>query len=151
TNSRGEAFGPSLVVSKQGPLRLYISYHDNSTGIYQAYVLRTKKKTKFRKPQNLTAGSGGGFSPRLGLDSNGTVYFVYGDTTGAVRRVRLMRSTDLGETFSEPLTLSGESDSAFEPEIAVTPDNAINVAWEDAISGTSAIFYSRSTDSGQTF
>src|ERR1043165_8821248 len=57
TNSPGEAFGPSLVASKDGPLRVYIAYHENSTGITEAYLLRTKKKTKFRKPQLLTPGS----------------------------------------------------------------------------------------------
>src|SRR2546421_12065254 len=130
TNSPGEAFGPSLVVSKEGPLRLYIAYHDNSTGTYEAYLLSTKKKTKFRKPQNLTPGAGATFSPRLGMDSAGNVNLVYGDTTGGGRRVRFMRSTDQGATFSEPMTISGESNGAFEPEIAMTPGDAINVAWE---------------------
>jgi hypothetical protein len=151
TNSRGEAFGPSLVVSKQGPLRLYIAYHDDSTGTYEAYLLRTKKKTKFRKPQNLTPGAGAAFSPRLGLDSGGNVNVVYGDTTGGVRHVSFMRSTDQGETFSEPVTISGASDGAFEPEIAMTPGDAINLAWEDTVSGTSAILFARSTDNGATF
>lgn len=151
TNSKGEAFGPSLVVSKQGPLRLYIAYHDNSTGTYEAYFLSTKKKTKFRKPQNLTPGAGGGFSPRLGLGADGNVNLVYGDTTDGVRRVRFMRSTDQGATFSEPLTISGASNGAFEPEIAMTSGDAINVAWEDTVSGTSAILFARSTDGGATF
>jgi hypothetical protein len=149
TNSRGEAFGPSLVVSKEGPLRLYIAYHDNSTGTYEAYLLRTKKKTKFRKPQNLTPDAGGSFSPRLGLDAGGNVNLVYGDATGGLRHVRFMRSTDQGETFSEPVIISGASEGAFEPEIAMTPGDAINVVWEDAVSG--AILFVRSTDNGATF
>jgi hypothetical protein len=151
TNSPGEAFGPSLLVSKEGPLRLYIAYHDNSTGTYEAYLLRTKKKTKFRKPQLLTPGDGGGFSPRLGMDSAGNVNLVYGDTTGSVRHVRFMRSTDQGETFSEPVTISGEAGGAFEPEIAMTAGDVINVVWEDTVSGTSAIRFARSTDNGATF
>ena len=151
TNSPGEAFGPSLAVSKQGPLRVYIAYHDNSTGTTEAYLLRTKKKTKFRKPQLLTPGDGGGFSPRLGMDSGGNLNLVYGDTTGGVRRVLFLRSTDEGETFSAPRPVSGDSNAAFEPEIAVTPGDAINVAWEDAASGTSAILFARSTDNGATF
>ena len=151
TNSPGEAFGPSIAVSSQGPLRLYISYHDNSTGGYQAYLLRTKKKTKFRKPQILTPNSGGGFSPRVALDSGGNVNLVYGDTSDNVRRVRFLRSTDEGETFSDPVTISGASGGGFEPEIAMTGGDAINVAWEDTASGTSVILYSRSTDNGATF
>jgi BNR repeat-like domain len=151
TNSPGEAFGPSLVVSKDGPLRVYIAYHDDSTGTYEAYLLRTKKKTKFRKPQILTPGDGGGFSPRIAMDSNGNLNLVYGDTTGGARRVRFMRSTDQGETFSATRTLSGDSNGAFEPEITMTQGDAINVAWEDAGAGASIILFSRSTDSGATF
>jgi hypothetical protein len=151
TNSPGEAFGPSMAVSKQGPLRVYISYQDDSTGSYEAYLLRTKKKTKFRKPQILTPGDGGGFSPRVALDSNGNLNLVYGDTTGGVRRARFMRSTDQGETFSAPVNLAGDSTGGFEPELAMTAGDVINVAWEDTVSGTSAIYFARSTDNGQTF
>jgi hypothetical protein len=151
TNSPGEAFGPSLVVSQQGTLRLYIAYHDNSTGTYQPYLLRTKKKTKFRAPQNLTPGGSAGFSPRLGLASDGQLNLVYGDTTGNARRVRFMRSTDDGATFSDPVTVSGDSANAFEPEIAMTPGDAINVAWEDVADGAGVILFARSTDGGATF
>ncbi|HJQ24434.1 MAG TPA: sialidase family protein [Blastocatellia bacterium] len=151
SSSRGEAFGPSLVVSKDGPLKVYIAYHDDSTGINEAYLLRTKKKTKFRKPQILTEGDGGGFSPRIAMDSNGNLNLVYGDTTGGAKRVVFLRSTDQGETFSAPLLISGDSAGAFEPEIVVTPGDAINVAWEDAGAGTSVIMFARSTDNGATF
>src|SRR6185503_20449385 len=58
SNSRGEAFGPSLAVGKNIPPRLYVTYHDNSSGTTQAYLLSTKKKTKFRKPANITPHNG---------------------------------------------------------------------------------------------
>ena len=151
TNSRGEAFGPSLVVSKNGPLKVYIAYHDDSTGTTEAYLLRTKKKTKFRKPQILTQGDGGSFSPRIAMDSGGNLNLVYGDTAGGVKRVRFLRSTDEGETFSAPRTISGDSAGAFEPEIVMTQGDTINVAWEDAGAGTSVILFARSTDNGATF
>lgn len=151
TNSPGEAFGPSLVVSQEGTLRLYIAYHDNSTGTYQPYLLRTKKKTKFRAPQNLAPGGGAGFSPRLGLASDGQLNLVYGDTTGNVRRVRFMRSNDDGASFSAPVTVSGDSANAFEPEIVMTQGDAINVAWEDVVDGAGVILFARSTDGGATF
>src|ERR1044071_8705547 len=101
TKSKGEAFGPSLVVTKKGTPRAYIVYHDDSPGITEAFLLRAKKKAKFKKPQILTPGGGGGFAPRLALDSNEAVNIVYGDTTGGTRRVQFMRSEDLGATFSE--------------------------------------------------
>lgn len=151
TKSPGEAFGPSLAVTKKGTPRAYIVYHDDNPGVNEAFLLRAKKKAKFKKPQILTPGGGGAFSPRIALDSNEALNVVYGDTTDGVRRVQFIRSEDLGVNFSEPLLISGSSTSAFEPEITVDPDDVINVAWEDAASGTSVIMFSRSNDGGATF
>ena len=151
TKSKGEAFGPSLVVTKKGTPRAYIAYHDDSPGVTEAFLLRAKKKAKFKKPEILTPGGGGGFAPRIALDSNEALNVVYGDTTGGVRRVQFIRSEDLGATFSDSKLLSGSSTAAFEPEITVDPDDAINVAWADEDSGAGVIMFSRSTDGGATF
>ena len=151
SNSPGEAFGPSLAVNKTGKVKIYVTYHDNSTGTTQAYLIRTKKKTKFRKPANITPHNGGAFAPRVALDSNETVNIVWGDTGDSLGRVVFVRSTDLGETFSEPLDVSRSSGVAFDPEIAIDPGGAINVAWQDTAPGKSVVMFSRSTDGGQTF
>ncbi|HEX8183950.1 MAG TPA: sialidase family protein [Blastocatellia bacterium] len=151
TKSPGEAFGPSLAVTKGGTARAYVTYHDNSSGVYQVYLIRSKKKAKFKKPARITPHDGGAFGPRLALDSNEAVNITWGDTLGGRRRVMFARSTDQGETFTEPLNISRSSGEAFEPEIAVDPGNAINVAWEDSATGVNSIMFSRSTDEGKTF
>jgi len=151
SNSPGEAFGPSLAVNKTGKARIYVSYHDNSNGTTQAYLIRNKKKTKFKQPENITPDAGGAFAPRVALDSDEGVNIVWGDTNANLGRVIFVRSTDQGDTFSAPLDVSRSSGIAFDPEIAVDPGDGINVAWQDDASGTSAIMFSRSTDHGQTF
>lgn len=151
SNSPGEAFGPSVAVSKSAPLRIYVSYHDNSNGTTQAYLLRTKKKTKFRKPANITPHNGGAFAPRVALDSTEGVNIAWGDTNNNLGTVIFVRSTDLGATFTEPLDISRSSGVAFDPEIAVDPGDGINVVWQDTAPGQSVIMFSRSTDGGGTF
>ncbi|MEK6285190.1 MAG: sialidase family protein [Acidobacteriota bacterium] len=151
SNSPGEAFGPSLAINKTGKVKIYVAYHDNSTGTTQAYLIRTKKKTKFRKPANITPHSGGAFAPRVALDSNEAVNIVWGDTRDNGGRVIFVRSTDLGATFSGPLDVSRSSGVAFDPEIAVDPGGAINVVWQDTAPGTSVVMFARSIDGGQTF
>jgi hypothetical protein len=151
TKSRGEAFGPSLVVTKKGTTRVYVSYHDNSSGIYQADLIRSKKKTKFKKPTSITPEDRGAFSPRLAVDSNEALNVAWSDTLGGGRRVMFARSTDQGDTFSEEMDISRSQGEAFEPEIAVDPSDAINVAWEDDAPGVNSIMFSRSTDQGKTF
>jgi hypothetical protein len=151
SNSPGEAFGPSLAVNRNGKLRLYVTYHDNSNGTTQAYLISTKKKTKFRAPLNITPHKGGAFSPRVALDSSETVNIVWGDTKDGQAKTLFIRSTDLGLTFNEPVDVSRSSGAAFDPEIAIDSADAINVAWQDSAPGRSVIMFSRSTDGGQTF
>jgi hypothetical protein len=151
TNSPGEAFGPSLAVNNNGKVRVYVTYHDNSTGTTQAYLISSKKKTKFRAPLNITPHNGGAFSPRVALDSSETVNIVWGDTKDSAGRIVFLRSTDLGLTFNSPLDVSRTSGAAFDPEIAIDASDAINVAWQDSAPGTNVIMFSRSTDGGKTF
>ncbi len=152
SNSPGEAFGPSMAVHRNGKVRVYVSYHDNSNGTTQAYLISSKKKTKFRAPLNLTPDNdGGAFAPRVALDSSEGVNIVWGDTQSGSGKVVFARSTDLGLTFNEPIEVSRSSGSAFDPEIAIDSSDAINVAWQDTAPGASAVMFSRSTDAGQTF
>jgi hypothetical protein len=152
SKSRGEAFGPSLAVNKNGTTRVYVVYHDDSNDINQAYLIHSKKKTKFKKkPANITPHQGGAFSPRIALDSSEALNVVWGDGKEPGLKVVYLRSIDQGETFTQPLVLSGASTTALEPEIAVGPDDGINVVWQDQDSGVSEIRFARSTDQGLTF
>src|SRR5436190_8717440 len=109
TNSPGEAFGPSLAVNKNGKARVYVTYHDNSTGTTQAYLIRSKKKTKFRQPENITPHNGGAFSPRVALDSGEGCNIVWGDSEDGGGKVVFVRSTDQGFTFTPPFDVSRSS------------------------------------------
>jgi hypothetical protein len=151
TKSPGEAFGPSVALTKSGTIRAYVVYHDNSNGATQSYLIKSKKKAKFKKPKNITPHNGGAFSPRVAVDSNESVFIVWGDTSEGGRKVVFVRSTDLGESFNDPLDIAKSPGEAFEPEIAVAPNDSIHVVWEDTKSGVSAIYASRSTDGGDTF
>ncbi len=152
SKSKGEAFGPSVAVTKQGVIRVYVAYHDDSNGTTQSYLIRSKKKSKFKtKPANITPHDGAAFSPRIALDSGEGLHLVWGDALEPGRRVVYIRSTDQGLTFSDPLILSGASTTAFDPEIAVDPQDGVNVVWEDADSGVNAVMFARSTDGGASF
>jgi hypothetical protein len=151
SNSTGEAFGPSLAVYKNGKVRIYVTYGDNSTGVTQSYIIRSKKKAKFRQPLNITPHDGAAFSPRVALDSGEGVNIVWGDANDPQGKVVFVRSTDQGATYTSAVDVSRSSGFAVEPEIAVDPSDAINVVWEDTAPGSSQIMFARSTDSGVTF
>jgi hypothetical protein len=150
TASDGEAFGPALFVTKVGKPKIYVTYHDSDPGQTQAFLIRTKKKTKFRAPVNITPHNGGAFTPRIAVDSAESLNVVWGDTLNG-RRVVFTRSLDLGFTFTELVDISRSPGNAFEPEIAVDPNDGINVVWEDDREGAEAIMFTRSTDGGASF
>ena len=156
SNSKGEAFGPSVSVSR-GSARPYVVYHDNVGGTTHVYMLRTKKKAKFKKPFNITPHDGGAFTPRVAVDVDDGVNVVWGDTSGGGRQVVFLRSTDEAITFTSPTIISGSSLNAFDPELATAPLTessvgfAIYVVWDDKVDGKGVIRFSRSTDAGATF
>jgi hypothetical protein len=76
---------------------------------------------------------------------------VWGDTTDGGKRVMFLRSTDESATFSEPRDISRSLAQAFEPEIAIDSNDAINVVWEDSGPGRNVIMFSRSDNGGETF
>ncbi|HLG16440.1 MAG TPA: sialidase family protein [Blastocatellia bacterium] len=149
SKSNREDFGPSIAVNRNGTTRVYIVFHNNNGG--GLYLVRSKKKTKFRAPSNLTPDVGGVFSPRVALDSIETVNIVWGDISTGVKRVLFFRSTDRGSTFNEPIDVSRSPGEAFSPEIAMDPGEGINVVWEDTAPGQQAIMFARSTDGGSNF
>ncbi|MEW6130354.1 MAG: sialidase family protein [Acidobacteriota bacterium] len=151
SNSNGEAFGPSVAVNRVGKVHIYITYHDNRNGTTQVYLLRSLKNAKFKKARNITPNDGGAFAPRIALDSAESLNIVWYDLPAAHRRVVFTRSTDLGDTFTELVDVSRSAGNAFDPEIAVDPNDNIHVIWQDEGSGISAIMYARSTDGGNTF
>jgi hypothetical protein len=150
SNSNGEAFGPVISITKIGKPKIYATYHDTAPGPTQVFLLRTKKGVKFKAPKNITPHNGGAFVPRIAVDSAENLNIVWGDTFIG-KRVVYTRSTDMGGSFSELIDISRSTGSAFEPEIALDPQNSIHIVWEDDASGSKAIMYTRSTDDGASF
>jgi hypothetical protein len=89
-----------------------------------------------------------GSDPNLALDAAGHIFVVWSDGV-----ISLSRSVDQGNGFSAPVPLSDPSRNAGTPEIAVASDGTVAVFWESVSPALSQcdIWFSRSTDSAQTF
>jgi hypothetical protein len=154
SNRRSRALGalfPRIAVTKTGTPRAYVVYDDDIGGIRQAYFIRSKKSTNFKRPTLLSPPSDGGFTPVVALDSAGSVNLAWADSAVGPRQVLFTRSSDGGVSFTEPVNVSRSSGEAFDPAIATDAGDAVNVAWEDTGSGEGAIFFSRSMDRGLSF
>jgi hypothetical protein len=109
-------------------------------------------------PISDTLHEGNANRPAMAIDHNDNIHVVWSQTdtvlVGAKADVYYSRSTDHGVTWSgrnaEKL-ISYKDSSAFQPHIAVGPDNKIHVVWKEKNDATYNINYGVSTDGGNTF
>jgi BNR repeat-like domain len=93
----------------------------------------------------------------LKVDAAGTINLVFDDDSARVRSNDALytRSTDGGKTFSTPITVSGNSLIATQSTLALDSAGNPYVGWFGLnplpSQGTFAIFFSRSTDHGNSF
>jgi hypothetical protein len=88
---------------------------------------------------------------------SGNLYVAMYTWTGAYLRVQVIRSTDGGQTWSEPVLLAPKSDThdQFFPAISVSSTGKVGVSWLDRRNDPKNIDYQAfaafSDDGGQTF
>ncbi len=85
--------------------------------------------------------------PALAVDTNGIVFVSYRrELVVNEGDIRLVRSTDNGESFSPPRIMS-DSNAYYESRLSVDSQNGINLLW-DSRNGS---WHMRSTDGGASF
>jgi hypothetical protein len=154
SNSRSRALGalfPHIAVTRAGTPRAYVVYDDDTAGLRQAYFIRSKKSTNFKRPAVLSPPGEGAFTPVIALDSTGAINAAWADSVAGPRQVLFTRSSDIGVTFANPVNVSRSAGEGFDPAIAVDTSDAVALAWEDTGSGEGAIFFSGSSDGGISF
>jgi len=158
---------PRVVISPHNSNRIYILWQEiifsgGSHGGDILFARSTDGGHTFSDPLNLSqtrAGAGKGRltsrrwdngSLDIALDHEGTIFAVWTEYEGALR---LSRSDDHGGTFSDPTTITGESDEAPArgPALAIGPENEIYIAWTIGENRSGDIHFTTSTDGGKSF
>lgn len=106
--------------------------------------LSTDGGRTFGNATNISRNAGFSEHPQLAV-SGQAVHVVWPDDTSGERQVIYSRSTDSGQSFSEPVVLS-EGQGAFNAELAAFENNVYAV-WQEQ----DRILARTSTDGGQTF
>ncbi len=104
-------------------------------------------------PINQTSGPASGAVGRtLAVDSAGVLHAVWTDQSAGAYDVFYANSSDGGQTWSTATDIANTSLPAYSPNIAVGPDDALHVVWNDRRDGGAIrLYYSRSTDGGSTW
>ena len=102
-------------------------------------------------PAGTGAGSGSSIpsNAEIATSSDGSDIYIVWEQDGDIM---FRASHDGGETFGEILNLSNNAGTSFNPRVATSSNGQfVHVTWEDNTPGNLEIFYSRSTDGGETF
>jgi hypothetical protein len=130
---------------------LYVTWDDNSTGNYEIYFAKsTDGGNSFGKIVNISKNLGVSGRSSISTYSN-NVYVVWNDNSTGNYEIYFAKSTDVGNNFSDPINLSKNIDKeSFRPYITASANN-IYVVWTAASDRNHAIFFTKSTDHGNTF
>ena len=90
--------------------------------------------------------------PRLAIAPDGALYVSYKDANDSDNNILLRRSTDQGQTWSDPISVTGQyelGDEVREWDMAVDANGQIAIAWiEDLFTGSN-LYLSTSVDRGR--
>lgn len=157
---------PRMMITSGEPGSVFILWQEivfsgGSHGGEIFFARSTDGGQTFSRPINLsntTAGAGKGRITRqrwdngsldLAMDAEGILYAAWTEYEGPLR---FSRSTDQGESFSEPLQIGGSDQApARGPSLAVNAnDNTLHLAWT-AGDGAADIYLATSRDQGRSF
>lgn len=148
TNNNGNSGIPRISANGDN---VYLMWEDNSKKNFDIYLSTSSDLGKtFSSSLDISNNTGDSGAPQILV--NGTnVYAVWMDNTLGNFDIYFSKSTDGGQTFAKPVDVStGKLDSGY-PQFAVA-GNEVYVTWTEAVSPTNYdIFFSKSTDGGQTF
>jgi hypothetical protein len=132
---------------------VYLVWQENSTGFFDVLLKKSTDggNTFSDKPINLSNNSGNSAYPKIALYGN-TSYVVWEDNSTGNFDILLKKSTDGGNTFSDkPINLSKNKGNSSDPKVFSDEKNDIFVVWDDDSPGNADIFFTKSTDGGETF
>lgn len=91
--------------------------------------------------------------PSLAVDQNGMIYVAWQDYRRNQADIYFAKSTDGGKTFGANIRVNDDIGRAGQlyPSLAVDPRGTLYLAWHDFRKGNQDIYFSRSTDGGQSF
>ncbi|UCE74295.1 MAG: exo-alpha-sialidase [Methanomassiliicoccales archaeon] len=146
---------PSIAV--ESPSIIYITWMDNRNGNYDIYFAKSTdggNTFSVNKKVNDDVGNEGQYEPSMIVDNSGIIYIAWTDNRNGNYNIFFAKSTNGGNTFSANKRVDDDdiADAGqYEPSLAVDSGGNIYIAWMDNRNGNYDIYFTKSTDGGNTF
>jgi hypothetical protein len=153
SNNSGLSSNPVLSVRGSN---VCVVWHDDTYKSFDVFFAKSADGgNTFSKPIKLTQSANNiivdSEFPSIASFEN-DVYLVWQENSTGFFDVLLKKSTDGGNTFSDrPINLSKNKGNSSDPEVFSDNKNDIFVVWDDDSPGSADIFFTKSTDGGETF
>lgn len=145
----GESSNPQIAVDSRGGIDLVWESFDSNTQASSTFFSRSKDGVNFSAPMDLCSAGDSCGSPQIVVDGTNRISLVWAASSclGCSQDVFYTRSTNKGASFSAPANLSNDPNPLVSvPQIAAGPGNNLNVVWSKGNSGSTAVYYARSTN-----
>ncbi|HEX2407244.1 MAG TPA: hypothetical protein VHJ38_08545, partial [Nitrososphaeraceae archaeon] len=116
---------------------IYNVWSDNNTSGNSEILIAvsTDGGNSFTDPENISNNAGESINPAIAVSGN-TVYVTWSDNTSGNNEILFVKSTDAGNSFTDPENISNNAGSSENPAIEVS-GNTVYVTWSDTTSGNS--------------
>lgn len=148
--SNNEGFSDSSAIAADSS-NIFVVWSDDYAGNTAIFLSKsTDGGLTFSSPKNISGDME--YSDGPAIAANGSDVFITWNyhAEGKDPDILFSKSTDGGETFSVPYSISNTPAYSASPSI-VTDGSNVFIAWTDSQLKSSLILFSKSTDGGQTF
>jgi hypothetical protein len=149
----GLASDPDLALDSRGHINIVWQSQNPVDQTYNAFFSRSTDGVTFTPATSLCASGESCNFPEIAIGAHNAINLVWAAATCADCNddAIFSRSTDGGATFSAPLNLSNSTDPMVSaPAITIDAKGAVNVVWSKGNTGSTQVFYTRSTN-GKAF
>ena len=151
SNNRGNSIFPNIAVSTNNTI--YVSWTDNTNNIRRNQNLYFAKNTdggnSFIHPVNLV-GQEVLDLPAIAASEKTNLYIIWGANFTGNYIIHFIHSSDGGNTFSDPVNLTSRNGLSSSPQ-TYPAEKDLNVVWTQERSPNSDVYFTNSTDGGNTF
>jgi hypothetical protein len=155
-DTSGRAFAPKVAWGGERNLVVAWSDEQRSSRVWDVYARRSPDGGNTWEPEQLlsrfpqNAPTDAYLRPELVSDGQKNFWAVWVGIRSGRSRLYLSRSTDAGQTWGDPMELSGQSQSVYGQRL-VRAGERLLVVWQDKRTGRDRLFATGSSDGGVTW